>query len=299
MQGVVFNIQRFSLFDGPGVRTVVFLKGCPLRCKWCHNPEGLKANPQIMFNASRCIGCGDCAEACPNLQHIMKDGMHCFIRDNCVDCGKCAEGCYSNALTYTGSYMTAEEVIQKVKRDMPVYKESGGGMTLSGGEPLFQADFSLELLKLAKQEGITTCIETSGYGNSEKLTEIAKYTDRFLFDYKATGEEIHKELCGVSQKKILENLAIIDSLGVDVVLRCPIIPELNENEEHIKGIADIAGKFNCVVEVQLEPYHRLGISKSQQLGVAAEYEGQAPDKDAMNSYCETIAQISGKKTTIS
>lgn len=299
MQGVVFNIQRFSLFDGPGVRTVVFLKGCPLRCKWCHNPEGLKSKPQVMFNPSRCIACGACAEACENGQHVMKDGMHIFARDNCIDCTKCAQECYSDALSVAGKLMTADEVIAQVERDMPVYKESGGGVTLSGGEPLFQADFAIEVLKKAKQIGITTCIETSGYGDSQKLDEIAKYTDRFLFDYKATGDEIHKELCGVSQEKILQNLGIINSLGIDVVLRCPIIPELNENEEHINGIAQIAKQHDCIVEVQLEPYHRLGIPKAQQLGIMSEYEGKAPDKDKMNEYCEKIATLSGKKTEIS
>lgn len=299
MQGVVFNIQRFSLFDGPGIRTVVFLKGCPLRCKWCHNPEGLKSKPQVMFNPSRCIACGACSVACDNGQHIMKDGVHVFTRNNCVDCGKCAAECYSDALSVAGKYMTADEVIAEVIRDMPVYKESGGGVTLSGGEPLFQVDFALEILKKAKQVGVTTCIETSGYCDSDKLVEIARYTDRFLFDYKATGEEIHKRLCGVSQEKILKNLELINSFGVDVVLRCPIIPELNENEDHINGIANIAKKYACVVEVQLEPYHRLGIPKAQQLGIASEYEGHAPDKEKMNLYCEKIAKISGKKTEIS
>ena len=273
MEGVVFNLQRFSLFDGPGVRMVVFLKGCPLRCKWCHNPEGLKKNPQMMFNAGRCIGCGDCVEACPNGCHKMIDGLHAYIRNNCTDCGKCSEGCYSGGLTYTGKYMTAEEVLKEVKKDVPVYKESGGGVTLSGGEPLFQADFAIEIARLSKEAGINTCIETSGYGDSDKLRELIKYMDRFLFDYKATGDAKHKELCGVEQKKILENLAIINEAGVPTVLRCPIVVGLNDNREHLEGIAATAKRFDCVVEIQLEPYHRLGISKSHQLGVEPDFEG--------------------------
>lgn len=299
MRGTVFNIQRFSVDDGPGVRTVVFLKGCPLRCRWCHNPEGLSARPQIMFNAERCIACGDCAEVCPNQSHLMEGQSHRFDVTVCVGCGKCADLCCSQALTLSGREMSADEVLAQVARDLPYYRESGGGMTLSGGEPLAQSAFALALLQQAKEAGIHTCVETSGWGDPAALREIARFTDRFLFDYKATGEEMHQRLCGVPQERILQNLALIDALGVDTVLRCPIVPDLNDTDDHLEGIARVAARHACIIEVQLEPYHRLGLSKAAQLGMDPTYEGQPPEATAMENYRQRIAALAGKPVSIS
>lgn len=299
MHGIVFNIQRFSLFDGPGVRTVVFLKGCPLRCLWCHNPEGFALQPQVMFNGSKCIGCGDCAEACPAGCHVMQDGMHSYSREACTDCGRCADACCCAALTIAGKKMEAEEVMKTVLRDAAVYRENGGGLTVSGGEPFMQADFAIALFRLAKEAGISTCVETSGYADPAKFREAAAYVDTFLFDYKATGEDMHRMLCGVGQERILGNLAALDELGGTVVLRCPIIPGLNDIPSHFDGIARVAREHACVREVQLEPYHRLGISKAKQLGTAAAYEGQPPSKEEMAEYCRRIADACGKSVTVS
>ena len=175
MQGIVFQIQRFSLYDGPGIRTVVFLKGCPLRCIWCHNPEGICTEPQIMYNPAQCIGCGTCAGVCPQGCHLMRSGGHLFARDQCISCGKCAEACFSRALSVVGKRMSADEVMEEVLRDLPFYRESGGGLTLSGGEPFMQPGFALALLKSAKEHGIFTCVETSGE-TSEQVKPVHMWT---------------------------------------------------------------------------------------------------------------------------
>lgn len=299
MFGIVFNIQRFSLFDGPGVRTVVFLKGCPLRCIWCHNPEGLEAWPQILYNPERCIGCGECSKACQRELHFMQQGAHGYMRMGCGGCGNCADVCCTGALALAGKEMSTDEVMETVLRDLNVYRESGGGLTLSGGEPMAQADFSISLLRAAKDAGISTCIETSGYADPAKLAEAAKYVDLFLYDYKATGDEMHLRLCGVNQRKILDNLALLDSLNARVILRCPIIPGANDIPEHIGGIADTAAAYACITEVQLEPYHRLGVSKAEKLWQTEIFDTETPDKSYMEACCEEITRRSGKNCSVS
>ena len=299
MLGTVFNIQRFSLFDGPGVRTVVFLKGCPLRCIWCHNPEGLVREPQVMFDTKRCISCGDCAEVCGKNQHFIRDGLHGFIREGCIGCGKCTKICPTGAVSLAGQLMDTEAVMAEVMRDIGTYNESGGGMTLSGGEPLMQGEFAISLLKAAKDQGITTCVETCGHTKSEIMAEAAEYTDDFYFDYKATGDDMHKRLCGVSQKLILENLALLNELDARVTLRCPIVPGENDIPVHIAGIAYVAKKYSSIKEIHLEPYHRLGVSKSEKLGQIAAYDGKAPDRAVLEEYCRAITEASGKFCRIS
>ncbi len=291
MTAEVFNIQRFSLFDGPGVRTVVFLKGCPLSCLWCHNPEGERAGKQIMYNADRCMGCGACTEVCPNGCHRMTEQGHLYDRENCTRCGVCAEACFSLALTGAGQTMTVDEVMEIVLRDEKHYAASGGGLTLSGGEPLAHSAFALELLKAAKEKGLHTCVETSGFGDAAILRKIAEYTDLFLFDYKITGDAAHKALCGVPQTPILENLALLDSMDAQVILRCPLIPEYNGNETHQHGIAETVNRFRCVGEIQIEPYHRLGISKAHQLGENPSYAGAVPEKELVEAFVAGVRKM--------
>lgn len=295
MTGTVFNLQRFSLFDGPGVRTVVFLKGCPLRCAWCHNPEGLSRGRQMRYNADRCIGCGACVEICPAGCHSLRQGMHVLDRSACVACGECAKECYSLALTAEGTEMTVDEVLKAVLRDAATYEKSGGGMTLSGGEPLLQGEFSLALLQAAKERGLHTCVETSGFGDGEILRQMAEVTDLFLFDYKITGEELHRKWCGVSQKPILENLARLENLGAAVILRCPILPDVNGTEEHLQGIAQTALHHpKSVKAIHIEPYHRLGISKAAQLGMKTEYEAEVPDKAWVEEFARRLREQCGE-----
>lgn len=295
----VFNIQRFSLFDGPGVRTVVFLKGCPLNCVWCHNPEGLSAEPQIMYNADRCIGCGACVEVCDKNCHRAKDGHYIFDRTNCISCGECAKVCFSLALTVQGADMTVDEVMDIVMRDVAVYHDSGGGLTLSGGEPLMHGRFSVELMEVAKKQEIHTCVETSGFGDSEILREIALYTDVFLFDYKITGDEEHRKYCGVSQQPILHNLSLLNSLGKTVILRCPLIPNINGTQMHLEGIAKVALlNSESVSEIHIEPYHRLGISKAGQLGMTPAYETEVPDKEYVRDFANRLQKLCGAQIDV-
>ena len=255
MEGYVFNIQRFCVQDGPGIRTTVFLKGCPLRCAWCHNPESHHRKPEILFDPSKCIMCGACAAACE--RHTFVDGKHLFNRDGCAGCGRCAENCYADALELCGKTMTAEEVIDTVARDKAFYRD-GGGMTLSGGEPLMQPDFSAELARLAKEKGIHVAMETCGECAPETLKKVAQHVDLFLFDIKAMDAEIHKQYTGVSNERILKNLETLNGMGKAIILRCPIIPGVNLTEEHFAAVADLAEKLENVLEVQLEPYHPLG-----------------------------------------
>ncbi len=287
MEATVFNIQRFSLHDGPGIRTVVFLKGCPLRCLWCHNPESTSTQPQIMYNPERCIGCGGCATVCAC--HKTENGLHIYDRTNCTNCGKCTKECFSRSLTLVGQTMTTDEVMQTVLLDKKTYEASGGGLTISGGEPLMHWQFTKSLLQAAKAQGIHTCIETSGFGAN--IAELVPWTDLFLFDYKATGNALHQALCGVPQTPILENLQVLQDMGARVILRCPLIPDKNANEDHLAGIAKTVRDFPCIEEIQLEPYHRLGISKADQLGTTCAYEGQPPEKQWTETFASKLRSL--------
>lgn len=299
MVGKVFQIQRFSLYDGPGVRTVVFFKGCPLRCIWCHNPEGLSIKRQILYSPSRCIGCMDCVSVCPHGCHSQMDGAHCFDAAACLGCGACAEQCCTGALSLAGMEMTPEEVMEQVLRDQGVYLRSGGGLTLSGGEPFAQPEFALRLLQMAKEAKIHTAVETCGFCAAEIMQEAAKYTDLFLYDYKATGAELHQKLCGVSNETILSNLKLLNALDAEVVLRCPIIPGQNDDPDHIRGIGAVAAAHECVRQVHLEPYHRLGIEKAAQLGMDRVFETAPPDKTLMEQYRRRVQADCGKCVWIS
>ncbi|MBQ8611768.1 MAG: glycyl-radical enzyme activating protein [Oscillospiraceae bacterium] len=270
--GTIFNIQRFCTQDGPGIRTTVFVKGCPLRCAWCHNPESHRIAPEVMFSPEKCIGCGDCAAMCEKGLHSMTGGMHGFDRRGCGGCGKCAEACCTGALELCGYAAAPQEVLATVLRDREFYKNTGGGMTLSGGEPLAQPAFTLALLKAAKAEGLHICMETCGYGDPAVVKEAAQYTDLFLFDCKLTDAALHKQYTGVDNTLILQNLAMLNELGAHIVLRCPILPDVNLNDAHFDGIAVLAERYGCIEQIDLEPYHPLGISKSERLGRAAAYD---------------------------
>ncbi len=265
--GLVLNIQRYCLHDGPGIRTTVFLKGCPLRCAWCHNPESQASHPELMYFSSLCVGCGRCAEVCPAGCHVFsEDGLHRYHPESCVGCGRCAEVCLSKALELKGREMTASEVLAEVMKDASFFENSGGGMTVSGGEPLFQPDFLLELLQDAKARGLHTAIETSGFGKAEELRRIAPYVDLFLYDDKLTDPELHRRWTGGAQEVVLQNLELLNELGAKVILRCPIIPGVNDQEEHYRGIEALAASLEAVIGVEYEPYHDYGRSKAEALG---------------------------------
>lgn len=263
--GIVFNIQRYCSNDGPGIRTTVFLKGCPLSCLWCHNPESKSARPQIMYNASKCLNCGACTMVCQEGCHQLADGKHLFNRMNCRGCGKCVELC-PGALDCAGKEMTAQEVLDIVERDKLFYADKGG-MTISGGEPFFQFDFLMELLQEAQKRGINVCLETCGHTSAGRLEATLPYVDRFLYDCKETDAGLHKRWTGVGNEVILNNLRMLNDRGANLVLRCPIIPGYNDRADHFQAIGELTKMYPCILQVDVEPYHPLGASKSESLGV--------------------------------
>ncbi len=266
MKGMVFDIQKFSIHDGPGIRTTVFLKGCPLKCLWCHNPESQQSGQEISFIPEKCIGCGWCFKNCPQKAHVMEDGKHVLRRELCIRCGKCTEKCYAGANTLIGKEMTVDEVIAEVLKDVPFYETSNGGMTISGGEPMAQFKFTQSLLKEAKKHKLHTCLETSGFAASEKLLRIREDVDIFLFDYKESDPARHLEFTGVTLAGIVSNLLEIDRLGSKIILRCPVIPGCNDTPLHFREIANLASRLSNVIEVNILPYHPLGKSKSARIG---------------------------------
>ncbi len=268
-KGIIFDIQRFSLHDGPGIRTTVFMKGCPLRCWWCHNPEGISSQPLLSFLPDKCIGCGFCFKVCPRRAHRMEGGRHVLDREKCIRCGACTVECCSGALELAGKKVTVEEVIREVLKDRPFYETSGGGMTLSGGEPTYQMAFTEALLQAAKNEGLHTCMETCGYADYNRFERLLPLVDQFLFDFKESDPERHLEYTGVSNARILANLRALIKHGASVLLRCPMIPGCNDREDHLEAIAAISRELPNLAGVELMPYHGLGTGKLERFGLDA------------------------------
>lgn len=265
--GLVFDVQRFSLFDGPGIRTTVFLKGCPLRCLWCHNPEGIAPRPALRYDAARCVGCGACVAACPNGAHrVDTAGRHLLDRARCTVCRTCDEVCPSQALAVVGRLWSVDEVMDLVLRDRNYYADSGGGLTLSGGEPLQQPGFSRALLAAAKAEGLHTAVETSGFGAWSALAALIPLTDLFLFDIKETDADRHLALTGAPLGPIHDNLQRLAAGSATIVLRLPMIPGINDRPDHIAAVAALALSLPTLPQVDLLPYHRLGKGKRPLLG---------------------------------
>lgn len=288
--GTVFDIQKFSIHDGPGIRTTVFLKGCPLRCLWCHNPESQSAQPELLFSPEKCMACGYCFKACPNQAHKLHGGTHMLDRSLCIACGKCTEECYSAASSLSGRTMSVEAVMEELLKDKPFYENSGGGMTLSGGEPMNQFEFSSELLRIARQNGLHTCMETCGFASAEHFLSIVPLVDLFLFDIKETDPLLHQKYTGVLPDRILENLHVIDNAGAQIVLRCPIIPGLNDREDHFRNIGFLAGTLSHLSEINLMPYHPLGASKLARLGRETSFQAAYPDERQIKSWIASVRQ---------
>jgi glycyl-radical enzyme activating protein len=271
--GVVFDIERFSMHDGPGIRTVVFLKGCPLRCTWCHNPESWLGERQLHFDPRRCIGCGECFRVCPTGAHATVDGRHVVLRDRCRACLRCTEACAAEALEAVGKLMTVAEVLDEVARDRTFYATSGGGLTASGGEPFSQPAFLLALLDAARRERIGTCVETSGWAEVRALRDSLPLVDRYLFDCKETDPERHVAGTGHPLAPVLESLRILDEGGARVVLRCPLVPGHNLRDDHLVAVAALSRSLRGCEGVEVLGYHPLGGAKRAYLGMDA---GAAP-----------------------
>jgi pyruvate formate lyase activating enzyme len=278
---LITNIQGFSIHDGPGIRTVVFFKGCPLSCRWCANPECLSAKPQTGFIEKLCKGCGKCMDACKNHALRRTEGEHRIDYSRCIACGNCKDQCYYGALVRYGEPKTVAEVWEEVRRDRMFYEESGGGITVSGGEPLLRPAFVRELFELSRREGINSCIETCGFADQEALLEVIPVTDYFLFDLKHMDPEDHRKYTGQSNGKILRNAELLAERGADVLFRQPLIPGINDSIENIEATARfLAGLGKNAAKLELMPYHRMGQSKYQALNMpcATNGLGAADDK---------------------
>lgn len=288
--GFVFNIQRFSISDGPGIRTTVFMKGCNMRCFWCHNPESQELYPQIQFFLQKCIGCLKCVKICPHHAQLFEQGKRVYLRSLCVNCGKCAEVCNSQALVLIGKEMTVSEVMEKVTRDLPFYKISKGGVTFSGGEPLEQADFLRALLIECKKQNIHTAVDTAGNVSWEEFEKIIQYTDLFLYDIKCMDNEKHKQATGAENIRILENLRLIQSAGFqnEIWIRIPIIPGINDNEEEAKKVVNFIREFKGISKIDLLPFHKMGKEKYESLGMEYKAEELLPVREDV---LEKLVQI--------
>ncbi|POP46274.1 glycyl-radical enzyme activating protein [Superficieibacter electus] len=263
-EGVLFNIQRYSLHDGPGIRTIPFFKGCPLACKWCSNPESQRPQPELIYKKNDCIRCGKCIEVCPQ-NALSPDNPYFVDRERCVQCGECTKVCPTQALEMKGKRMTVNEVIRELQKEENLFRRSGGGVTLSGGEPLAQPEFARELLKACKAKGWHTAIETTGFTTKEVVEDVFPWIDLALTDIKAINPTVHEQNTGVNNSRILENLLRI-SFITKVIVRIPLVPGVNDNEEEIRSIAEFAKLMSGVDTIHLLPYHTFGENKYTLLG---------------------------------
>lgn len=275
MNGKIFDIQRFSIYDGPGIRTNVFFKGCNLKCLWCHNPESQSAKNQLMFFRDKCVGCGKCAEICNKT-----------FTDDCIACGRCVEVCRHKAREISGKTVSADEVVKTVLRDAEYYMTSGGGVTLSGGEPLLQPDFAAEILRKCKENGIHTAIETAANVPAESINKCLPYIDFILCDIKCADDEKHKTLTGVSNKRILENAELFKKSGKDIVFRMPVIPGLNNDQ--IGKISELVKGYRF----ELLAYHSTGCGKYDSLGMKCKtVDIDPPSKEFMTEAAEKYGAV--------
>jgi len=274
--GLVFNIMRFSLHDGPGIRTTVFLKGCPLRCRWCHNPESQSSEPEIHYFEERCIRCGDCVLACP---HDALDAQLHHHPELCMRCGECVEACPSGARQLAGRLMTVEEVLREVLKDEVFYEESGGGITISGGEPLQQADFVEALLAACKVRRLHTVLDTCGFATPDILCRVSEHVDLFFYDLKILNSEKHLSLTGVNNDLILQNLKMLAEGGNAIRVRVPVLPGFNDDDENLDAMSRFLSPFG-IRDIDLLPYHELGNDKYRRMNLSSDMEGVTPPTTA-------------------
>jgi pyruvate formate lyase activating enzyme len=288
--GTVFNIQRYSIHDGPGIRTTVFLKGCPLSCWWCQNPESQLSGQEMIFWGDRCIGCGACSTICPSGAIQIKNGIPVTEKGKCILCGKCIEKCPALAREMIGEKLTTEEVVKEIEKDLIFYEESGGGVTFSGGEPLGQSEFLVELLNGCREKKIHTAVDTSGYISWEILNKISLKVDLFLYDLKLMDNERHKKYTGVSNEIILENLKKLSSVHNNIFIRFPVIPGINDDYQNIRKIGEFLSSLE-ITQVNLLSYHYIGKDKYRRLGSTYKLSTtQPPSKEKLSE----ISVILGK-----
>ncbi len=265
-KGLIFDIRRYAIHDGPGIRTTVFFKGCPMRCWWCHNPEGQDSELELVFRKSRCVGCGICAERCQRKVILPVTQAISIDRRNCILCEMCSNVCPSDALSIAGKRMKVEEVLEEIEKDESFYEESGGGVTFSGGEPLMQPYFLEALLTECKRRTIHTTLDTCGFADSGIIDRIRDKVDLFLYDIKIMNDRKHRKYTGVSNQQILRNLKTLAENGGRIVISFPIVPSINDDEKNVDETAKFISSLPNIQQVNLLPYHRAGIEKYKSLG---------------------------------
>ncbi|CAB1262852.1 trans-4-hydroxy-L-proline dehydratase activase [Clostridium sp. HV4-5-A1G] len=285
--GTIFNIQKYSIHDGPGIRTTVFFKGCPLKCWWCHNPESQNTNHEIMFFEERCTVCGKCIKKCPQNAIKINNNFPEIDKFKCTLCEKCVDFCPNNAREHVGRNITSNELIKEIVKDEVFYEQSGGGVTFSGGEPLMQVDFLDDILKRCKDRGIHTAVDTSGYAPWKSFERIASKVDLFLYDIKIMDNEKHKKYIGAENDIILKNIENLSNMGCNIYLRMPIIKEINDDNDHIEKTIKLLSIIN-VEQVNLLPYHKIGMDKYRRLKMNYKLSGMEKPSD------ERMEEISQK-----
>jgi pyruvate formate lyase activating enzyme len=290
-EGIIFDIKKYAIHDGPGIRTTVFFKGCPLACRWCHNPEGITVASQRIYRQERCVSCGECIQVCP--QKVITRTADGIIRDpaRCDLCQTCAEHCPSEAVEFVGHKVTVDEVIRQIEKDTAFYDQSGGGVTLSGGEPLMQPDFLMELLEACSDLDLHRTVDTTGYADAELLLQVAQKTDLFLYDLKIMDVTKHRDFTGVSNQLILDNLKMLSENKARIQVRIPIIPGINTNADNIHHTADFVATLPGVEHISVLPFHNSARGKYRRLGMECmSADMQSPSNEHLNRIAGWLQQ---------
>lgn len=275
---MIFNIQPFSIQDGPGIRTTIFMKGCNMKCYWCHNPESLSGKSELQFFPAKCIACGSCVKVCP----YPKDGLSARFTERCVLCGECVRNCFSEAVVMSGKTYGVDELIEVISKDRAIYESSGGGITFSGGEPLLQADFVVEVLKKSREAGIDTAIESALNLPWDTVERAVPYVDHFMCDFKVFDSSRHREATGMGNERVLENISSLCAIHQDVLVRTPIIPGFNDSHEDIERIAGFLSRLERPPQAELLAFHGICIGKYQSLNRKYKAEGlKTPEKTVL------------------